>query len=128
MKIALPMALGLIVALAGCDRLASLSSAVTSPFRGGGGLRGTPTTIDGMQFRTRIRADDDDPRAFTAVTPVGQNFGLAVEAGRTQAIAFCLERFGGSDIAWFVGPDRPLGQIAVDQRGAIVLSGQCVTR
>lgn len=116
------------LALAGCGTIGSLSSGASSPF-GGGGLRGAQNELDGTRFRTRIGGNRDDRRAFvTATRGAGRNLVGAVEAGRVEAVRFCLMRFGGSEIAWAQGPDRPIEQIALDGSGALVLSGRCVTR
>lgn len=115
------------LALAGCGTIGSLSSGASSPF--GGGLRGAQNDVDGTRFRTRIGGGRDDRRAFvTATRGAGRNLIGAAEAGRVEAVRFCLTRFGGAEIAWAQGPDRPIEQIALDGSGALVLSGRCVTR
>ncbi len=115
--------------LASCGTLGSLSSGASGPFSGGGGLRGAQNEIGGTRFRTRISSTRDDPRAFVTVTRgAGRNLAGAVEAGRVEAVRQCLSTFGGSDIVWTQGPDRPIEQIALDGSGALVLSGRCVTR
>lgn len=118
----------LILALSGCGVLRGVGSAVTSPFAGGG-LRGAQTEIGELRFRTRVAATTADGRGFVATTSgAGRSPAGAAEAGRTQANAYCVRRFGGSEIVWAVGPDGPAGPIAVDGAGRVTLSGTCVTR
>lgn len=118
----------LVLALAGCGTLGSLSSGASGPFSGGG-LRGAQNEIGGTRFRTRIGTDRADPRAFTTSTRgAGRDLASAAEAGRVEAVRHCLTRFGGSEIQWAQGPDRPIEEIALADSGALVLSGRCITR
>ncbi|GIT92917.1 hypothetical protein JANAI62_33750 [Jannaschia pagri] len=94
-----------------------------------GGLRGSSQDVQGIRFRSRVRADGDDDRFFTVSTAgAGRAIGSAQEAGRTEATRYCLTRFGGSQIAWTVGPDVPAEQVSLTERGALVLTGQCLAR
>lgn len=115
-------------ALSGCGAIGSLSSGASSPFSGGG-LRGSGSQIDGVRFRTRLQSSKENRRNFTAVTrSAGRNLAAATEAGRVEAVEYCLRRFGGSEIRWSQGPDRPIEQIAIGENGELVLVGTCVTR
>lgn len=117
------------LSLGGCGRISSLTSGASGPFSGGGGLRGSANEIDGTRFRTRVDSNRDDPRAFfTSTRGAGRDISGAMEAGRVEAVRHCLTRFGGSEIVWAQGPDRPVEQIALDPSGVLVLSGRCVTR
>lgn len=115
--------------LSACGTARNVAAGITSPFSGAGSLRGASSEIDGIRFRTRVSTSRDDPRAFlTATRDAGRNLPAAVEAGRIEAVRHCLSGFGGSQIAWAQGPDRPVEQIALDASGTLVLSGRCVTR
>ena len=124
MRLALPLALGLV--LTGCGTVQNVASRIPNPFAGG--LRGAATEVDGIRFRTRVRADRADPRLFTAATrSAGRAPTAADEAGRAQAAAYCIERFGGSEIVWAAGSAEGAG-IALTDGGALVLTGRCVSR
>lgn len=116
------------IALTGCGNFASLSSG-DSGLLPRGGFRGAPTEIDGVRFRTRISATSEDRRSFaTSTRSAGRSLEGALESGRVRAVQYCLNRFGGSNIEWAVGPDRPVAEVALDESGALVLSGRCITR
>ncbi|WGH77653.1 hypothetical protein [Jannaschia ovalis] len=113
--------------LAGCGTLGSLSSGDSGPFRGG--FRGASNEVDGVRFRTRVSATSEDARSFaTATRSAGRSLSGALEAGRVRAVEYCITRFGGSDIDWALGPDRPVEEVALDESGALVLTGRCITR
>ncbi len=117
------------LSLSACGTARSIATGITSPFSGAGGLRGSANEIDGTRFRTRVSTTRDDPRAFlTATRGAARNLPAAVEAGRVEAVRHCLGRFGGSDVAWARGPDRPVEQISLDPSGILLLSGRCITR
>ncbi|MEM9795121.1 MAG: hypothetical protein AAF919_01440 [Pseudomonadota bacterium] len=113
------------LAVAGCGRLPFLGD--SSPFQSG--LRGTQSEVQGIRFRTRVASSRATPRMFTTTTRgASRNVGAALEAGRVRAVEYCLRRFGGSEIAWQVGPDRAPEEVALEGRGLLVLSGTCTTR
>lgn len=114
----------LAVALPGCAVL----SGVGDRFGSVPSLRGTPQDIGGIRFRSRVAAVADDPRSFRTTTrDARRGVPQAIEAGRIEAIRYCLTRYGGSNIAWRAGPDRPSETIAVED-GVLVLSGRCLAR
>ena len=124
MRLALPLAVGLV--LIGCGTVQNVASRIPNPLAGG--LRGAPTEVDGLRFRTRIRADPADPRLFTAATRGAERAPMAAfQAGQTQGRAYCIERFGGSEIVWAAGSDG-VERIALSDGGALVLTGRCVSR
>ena len=115
-------------ALSGCGAIGSLASGASGPFSGGG-LRGSGTEIDGVRFRTRVQSSKENRRDFTTVTRnAGRDLSGAVEAGRVQAVEYCLRQVGGSEILWSQGPDRPIEQIAIGEGGDLVLTGTCISR
>ena len=127
MKI-LGLAVALAIGLSGCATLGSLASGVSAPFRGGG-LRGSQTEIDGLRFRTRLSDAGPEGRAFTTVTRgAARGPAAAAEAGRVQAVEYCLRRFGGSEIVWSAGPEAAAAGARLDASGALVLAGVCVSR
>lgn len=140
MKIAVVLAgmLALSLGVAGCGRLDSLASGdsggpsggsgLSGPFSGNG-MRGRLSEIDGVRFRSRISVTSDDRRGFaTATRGATRNLSLALEAGRLEAVHYCLTTFGGSQIDWTVSPDRPLDQVRLTDGGAVALAGRCVAR
>ncbi len=123
------LVIGAAMALSGCGALGGLAAGVSSPFSGGGGVRGARTEIEGIRFRTRVSASRENRRAFTAVTRgAARGPAAAAEAGRAQAIEYCIRTFGGSEIVWSAGPDRAAEALSPDAGGALVLAGTCVSR
>ncbi|KIT15809.1 hypothetical protein [Jannaschia aquimarina] len=117
----------LIAPLAGCGAIGSLSSGASSPF--GQGIRGSATEVDGIRFRSRVRAEERGSRNFTVATAGAQrNVPAALEAGRQRAVEYCLTRFGESDIAWTISPDRPVAEVSIADGGALQLAGACISR
>ncbi|MEM7488732.1 MAG: hypothetical protein AAF390_06360 [Pseudomonadota bacterium] len=93
-------------------------------------IRGGTTEVSGVRFRTRLSADGGDRRSFStltrraAVAPVA-----AAEAGRVEAVGYCLRTFGGSQILWSVGPETVTAEEAsLTEDGGLVLRGRCVAR
>ncbi|MEM7643549.1 MAG: hypothetical protein AAF366_13615 [Pseudomonadota bacterium] len=131
MKPLFALAVGL--SLTGCGIVQPITSGlagVSSPFSGpGAGTRRGVAEVQGIRFRTRVTATSDDRRSFLTSTPGAAQAPVAAsEAGRTQAITYCLRLFGGSQIQWSVGPDVEPEQIVLDQSGTLVMSGRCVVR
>ena len=128
----LPLVVALIglTLLASCGRIEGITSGVSGLFggNGAGGLRGAPTEFEGVRYRTRVTIDSEDRRAFATATTGRGVSGGAAEAGRVRAVEYCLRRFGGSDIAWAVGPDSAVTNPVRDDRGALILRGTCITR
>ncbi|SDZ03931.1 hypothetical protein SAMN05444004_105137 [Jannaschia faecimaris] len=123
------LVVGAALSLSGCGAFGSLSSGASSPFSGMGGMRGSQSEIEGIRFRTRVSAVSEDKRGFTTMTRgAARNLTAAAEAGRVEAVEYCIRRFGGSEIIWTAGPDREPEQMPLDTSGALVLAGACVTR
>ena len=116
------------LALPGCATLARVGSTVTEPFQDLGGVRGRLAEINGVRFRSRISVASPDRRGFVTRTGgASRGVASAAEAGRLRAVEYCLERFGGSEIVWSAGPDRPVEEMTLD-RDVLFLRGTCVTR
>ncbi|MEM8823932.1 MAG: hypothetical protein AAGF30_10020 [Pseudomonadota bacterium] len=122
------------LALSGCGIARSLGDGVSSLVRplpgiGGPSVRRGVVEVSGIRFRTRVTATSEDRRSFNTSTPGAvQAPQAAAEAGRTQAITYCLRTFGGSQIQWTVGPDVEPEDIVLDEAGTLILAGRCVTR
>ncbi|MEM6375353.1 MAG: hypothetical protein AAF686_03880 [Pseudomonadota bacterium] len=84
--------------------------------------------FDGVFFRTKAKAvDRSDRQNFVVNVPkVARSVNGAREAGRYEAVRYCLENFGTSEILWSIGPDTTDGRLVVDKndfnfRGTCVL-------
>jgi hypothetical protein len=119
-------AIGVLLVLSGCGGLGG----VATPLSGiGGAVRGNSGEVDGMRFRTRITSDRDDRRTFRTMTQAAARAPEgAAEAGRLEAIAYCLRTFGGSQIEWAVEPDAVAATPVLGESGALSLQGRCVAR
>ncbi|WP_371157738.1 hypothetical protein [Jannaschia sp. 2305UL9-9] len=96
---------------------------------GPSGVRGSSEQVRGIRFRSRLSVTSEDDRSF-AVSTAGAGRGIsgAIEAGRVEAVRYCLNRFGGSEISWTYGPEQDAETIRLDDRGALVMTGQCIAR
>jgi len=100
---------------AGCARL-----------REGGANRNVE--FEGQRFRANLSSPGEDRREMViTVTPVAVNPEAAQEAGRFEATKYCLNRYGGSDTEWTVGPDLPVERLVVVD-DTITLQGRCTQR
>jgi hypothetical protein len=89
----------------------------------------SPVEVDGFQFRSFVRFVQGDERRFVVTTRrADRALPQALEAGRIDAVRYCLGRYGGSRIIWATGPDGPDGQVALTPRGDLRMSGRCVSR
>ncbi len=106
------------------------------PSRGG---RETVEVRDGDSAGTvevrsvRVRASlsrGTDRRDFkVSVSPFAAISEQALASAHHRAISYCLETYGGSDIAWIVGPDQPIAELPVDgETDTVTLDGRCIQR
>jgi hypothetical protein len=118
------------LALSGCGAIGGLVGGVSSPITDlSGQVRGNAAEVDGIRFRTRLTMDGDDRRLFrTATRGAARAPSAAAEAGRVEAIGYCLRTFCGGEIDWVVGPDAIEGRAALAENGALVLRGRCIAR
>ena len=80
--------------------------------------------FDGVEFSTFFKIEKDDPKNFSLrVRKASKSLVGAREAGRYEAIKYCVERFGTSDIAWKDGPESPDIEL---ENGNFNLTGSCV--
>lgn len=83
--------------------------------------------FDGAQYRAKINSDRDSREAFTvSVKPVSASLLGAREAGRYEAVVYCVNRYGSSDISWVVGPDSPDEALTITN-DTLLLQGRCPT-
>ena len=95
----------------------------------GGGIRGNASEVSGIRFRSRASVLSEDKRSFAVTTRgAGRDMAAAQEAGRIEAVGYCLRTFGGSDIEWAVGPSDTPEALPLGDDGALVLTGRCLTR
>ena len=81
--------------------------------------------FEGEFYRAKLKKVDRQLDVFTvAVQPVSKSLTGAVQAGEYEAVAYCVNTFGSSDIAWTVGPDTPEGQLPIDG-DTLLMQGQC---
>ena len=83
-------------------------------------------SFDGQFFRSKASFEDRSNReTFTvAVRPASASLTGALEAGRHEAIKYCIDTFGNSKIVWAVGPDNPPETYVLDGE-TLTLSGTC---
>ncbi|MGB3407367.1 MAG: hypothetical protein WBA67_07715 [Jannaschia sp.] len=128
MRILTVSALVCTLTLASCGGFSGIGSGDSGLFPRGG-LRGSSEEVSGIRFRSRLSATSEDDRSFNVVTRgASRDLVSASEAGRVEALRYCLNRFGGTDVDWVAGPDRPLEEIAIGEDGSLVLSGRCISR
>lgn len=113
--------------------IASLGACATvdrlRPGSFGKGLRAERQAFDGIYFRASTDHVSEDRRDFTVkVRNAGRSLPGALEAGRFEAVKYCLGVFGASDMIWTVGPDQELDAVVLDDGGDLILSGRCTAR
>lgn len=102
--------LGLVVAIAGC------SSSVNR------------LTLDGQLYRGSAKADRSDRAAFVAQAgPVSASLENARQAADYEAVKYCIDHLGTSDILWDAAPDAPEESLTIDN-DKLVVQGRCVER
>ncbi|QBF31344.1 hypothetical protein [Thalassococcus sp. S3] len=82
--------------------------------------------FDGQLFRMNASTVDRDNRKLFEVTvrPVSASLDGAREAGRYEAIRYCIENYGTSDMIWSVGPDTEGTALAVTN-DTLTFRGAC---
>lgn len=82
-------------------------------------------TFDGHYFRTKVAKVDKQRHVFTVrIRDVAQSLDGARMAGHHEGVAYCVENYGSSDIAWDVGPDTPVDQLQIVDN-TLVFQGVC---
>jgi hypothetical protein len=81
--------------------------------------------FDGQFYNAKLRKVDRQLDVFTvSVKPVSRSLVGALDAGEYEAIKYCVDLFGSSDILWNVGPDTAQGQQSV-VNDTLTLQGRC---
>lgn len=82
---------------------------------------------DGIRFRERVQVDKADRAAFTvSVGRAERGIAGAKEAARVGATRHCIKFYGNSDITWD-GQSPDDEEVALNERGDLVMSGRCTT-
>ena len=98
-----------------------------------GGLLGCGTSaendhrFEGERFRTTSRALDTADRDQFQVTVRNADRSLegARQAGYYEAVQYCVQGFGSSDIVWRRGPDD--ADLTLSEGSTLILTGRCAT-
>jgi len=81
--------------------------------------------FDGQYFNAKVRKVDGQYDVFTVtVKGVSRSFEGARAAGEYEAIRYCVNTYGNSDIIWTVGPDTPPAQLQI-AKDTITFQGIC---
>lgn len=81
--------------------------------------------FDGVFFRSNASNLDRLRDNFeVTVRPVSASLEGARDAGRHEAIRYCIKNFGSSDITWIAGPDAEDGTLNISG-DRLVLRGTC---
>ncbi|WP_299653955.1 hypothetical protein [uncultured Tateyamaria sp.] len=81
--------------------------------------------FDGVFFRaTSGKVDKQREQFEVGVSPVSASLEGAREAGRYEAIRYCIKQFGSSDIEWIEGPDAEDGTLRISG-DKLLLRGTC---
>jgi hypothetical protein len=109
-----------------CLALAATLAACTS--------REAPILFDGQVYKAKASRVSDDDRTvqITVQAAAGREVG-ALQAARYEANRYCLERFGGSDLAWAeaeAGSEADLvdPKSLLTGEGSLVRTGRCEHR
>ncbi|WP_368073646.1 hypothetical protein [Tateyamaria omphalii] len=90
------------------------------------GRRSERVAFDGQFFRANASKVDRRQREQFEVTvsPVSASLDGAREAGRYEAIRYCIQEYGSSDIEWAEGPDAEDGTLRISN-DRLLLRGTC---
>lgn len=81
--------------------------------------------FDGVFFRSSSSSVDKQRDQFlVTVGPASLSLDGARLAGNHEAIRYCVENFGASDIDWIQGPDGEDGTLTLEN-DRLVLRGTC---
>ncbi len=81
--------------------------------------------FDGVFFRSNAsKLDKKRDRFEVSVTPASASIDGAREAGRYEAVRYCIANFGSSEIAWVDGPDAEDGTLTI-ANDRLLLRGVC---
>jgi len=81
-------------------------------------------SFDGQFFRARLNDTDARHKFVVAVSPVSASLAGAREAGRYEAVVYCVNNYGSSDIDWVIDPDAPEEDLAI-ANDILTLEGAC---
>ena len=86
-------------------------------------LEENKVSFDGYYFSSKLSRSKLDDRSFDlTVRRANRSLSGAREAGRYEAIRFCIKNYGTSDIKWVLDPDDQ----SIGLTGKVLkLSGQC---
>ena len=81
--------------------------------------------FDGHFFKAKLRKVERQFDVFTVtVKPVSKSLKGALAAGEHEAIDYCVNQFGSSEIIWTAGPDVPQQQLNIE-KDVLTLQGRC---
>ena len=87
--------------------------------------RSERVAFDGVFFRSNSsKVDRQRDQCEVSFSPVSASREGAREAGRYEAIRYCIKQFGSSDITWTEGPDAEDGTFRING-DKLVLRGAC---
>ena len=86
-------------------------------------LEENKVSFDGYYFSSKLSRSKLDGRSFDlTIRRANRSLSGAREAGRYEAIRFCIKNYGTSDIKWVLGPDDH----SIGLTGKVLkLNGQC---
>lgn len=81
--------------------------------------------FDGMAFKHSIKIDKEDRRRFVATSaPVSQSLDGAREAARFEGTAYCVRKYGSSEIEWSASPDAETKSLSIVE-DQLSVQGRC---
>ena len=82
-------------------------------------------SFDGHFYNARLKSERSDRAQFAVTTrPVSASLDGAREAARYEAIVYCVNQFGRSDVDWVVGPDDESETLTIEN-DTLMLQGRC---
>lgn len=81
--------------------------------------------FDGQFYTAKLRKVERQLDEFTVtVQPASKSLAGAREAGQYEAVVYCVNTFGSSDIIWSAGPDVPDAQLSI-VNDTLTMQGRC---
>lgn len=105
-------------------RALALPGLVLLALAGCGG--GNAYQYGGMRFPGDAKGIKDNRKQFVATAgPVSASIDGARAAASYEAIKYCIDYLGSSDIRWTIGPDTPPSQLPIE-KDKLTYRGECL--
>jgi hypothetical protein len=90
----------------------------------GGCSQDDKIAFDGQFFRTGLKKGEARHMFTVTAKPASASLAGARAAAEYEAISYCVNEYGSSDISWIVGPETADASLPID-KDTLILQGSC---